>query len=91
MFRIYSEQQDGYMYLSPYTNIIIDSDKLLITQTLFNCTTKLVCKCHWSQKILISLNKGVDEKTLLEYFEEIMSKNEAKEMLYNWIRMGVIE
>lgn len=91
MFRIYSEHQNGKFYLSPYTDIMIDTDKLLIRQTLFNCTIKVNCKPAWAQTLLKLLYMGVDEQVLLVYFKQDMSVKEAQRTINNWLRMGVLE
>jgi len=91
MFRIYSKHQNGKFYLSPYTDIMIDTDKLLIRQTLFNCTIKVNCKPVWAQTLLKLLYMGVDEQVLLVYFKQDMSVKEAQRTINNWLRMGVLE
>ena len=91
MFRIYSEHQNGKFYLSPYTDIMIDNDKLLIRQTLFNCIIKINCKPAWAQELLELLYMGVGEQVLLAYFKQNMSAEEAQKTVNNWLRMGGLE
>ncbi len=52
MFRIYSEHQNGKFYLSPYTDIMIDNDKLLIDRHYLIVLLKLIVSLHGHRNCL---------------------------------------
>jgi len=91
MIRIYEPNQAGMVFLSPYTNVMIHPDQLIIYQTLFSCTASLNCPGEWSEQLLSLLQRGVVEQELLDMLHEKMTLPMAQMFLDDWLRMGVLE
>lgn len=91
MFRIYGENQNGKFYLSPYTDVIIEKEKLFVHQRLFHCTVQVQCDSAWGEDLLRMLQKGIREQALEEFLTQNMGQTDARKLINDWMRMGVIE
>lgn len=91
MFRVYSKEQSGKFYLSPYTDVYIDKEKLVIRQTVFDCIVSLNTVPEHSNCILNALQQGIEEKELYALLEKAEGRKESKKTVYEWLRKGMLE
>lgn len=91
MFRVYSKEQSGKFYLSPYTDVYIDDEKLVIRQTIFECIVSLNTTPENSICILNALQQGIKEKEFYALLKKAVRWNEIQKTIYEWLRKGVLE
>ena len=91
MFRVYSKEQEGNFYLSPYTDVFIDNEKLVIIQTLYNCIVMLKAAPDYSNRLLNALQQGVHESVLFKLLNEVLDNEEVEKTVNNWMCKGVLE
>ncbi len=93
MFRIYSKDQSGKLYLSPYADVHISEELLSVRQMIFNQTLTFPCSREDGKKLVRSLQDGIRDEDLLKLISGISTADdlESEEVLRDWIRAGVLE
>ena len=86
--RIYEPKQADLFFISPYTNVNVLPNQLIIHQTIFAQTTSLSCEPKWAESLLAALTLGTTEQTLVDKLCEVMSLKQAQELLQMWLQMG---
>ncbi|MBQ7850260.1 MAG: hypothetical protein IJ343_11090 [Clostridia bacterium] len=90
--RVYSPDDAGRLWLSPYTQVNIQPDRLLIHQTLFDRTGVLCCPESFATLLLDALSAGAGEEALLALLTDLMKDEaSARELIETWLQIGVIE
>lgn len=91
MIHVYNKSNMSLLYLSPYIDVKITEDYIMIRQMLFDKYVSLQCKADFSKSLMDTLADGADENELISFLSDIMPKNKAEEILNLWIGAGVLE
>ena len=90
--RVFSPDDAGSLWLSPYTRINVQEDRLLIHQTLFDRVAVLNCPPAFSTRLLDLLSCGATEDEGLSLLVSLMHEEApARELIETWLQIGVLE
>lgn len=85
MIRIYNKSNISLLYLSPYIDVKITENCIMIHQILFDKYVLLHCNTDFSRPFMDMLAVGVNENKLISFLSGIMNRNEVEEFLNLWI------
>lgn len=89
--RIYNNNQNHKVYLSPYTIVRLEACCLHIYSTLFDTAVMLPCETRQAQTLLGMLQHGAEQETLKEFFMDELPQIPWEELAAEWMRQGVLE
>ena len=89
--RLFSLEDLDSIFLSPYTQVSITENQLVIHQTLFDCTAVLHCSSRHSVRLLELMDRGTTEEEFLLFISRVLPDTNGEELLSLWMQMGVLE
>lgn len=88
--RRFSVDQKELFFLSPYTNILVREDHLIIEQRLFGMKDVVFIPRAMAEHLLCSLKKGISKEMLLSELNEA-GIEQPEEMIFRWMQIGILE
>jgi hypothetical protein len=91
--RIYTHDQEGLLFFSPYTSVTVQPERLMIRQTLFNYTVVLYCTSDFADRLINKISYGTTYEEIAKILHDTYgwSQEKVQELLDLWLQSGVLE